>query len=77
MEAEWLKQKHLGAHGLGAEQKVLGLGPHGRPFRQPAPEDELFAQVVPRTPGENMKENDEARIKKGGHGVPLSGEWRG
>lgn len=59
--------------GLVAEgQKVLGLGPHGRPYRvesESAEEDEMWAQVMPREEHEL-----ESRVAKGGHGVPLSGE---
>ena len=75
LEAEWLKAKHTGNLGalLGESQKVLGLGPHGRPYRTESngeAEDEFWAQVMPR--GENDLEE---RVAKGGHGVPLSSKF--
>lgn len=87
MEAEWLKHKHLGL-GLGAAlgdmaeqagQKVMALGPHGRPYVRDAVEqardvvEDVWTQVVPKSAGEKMVAEEEARIAKGGHGVPLSG----
>ena len=88
MEAEWLKQKHLGnLGGLGvlgdmaeaAGQKVMSLGPHGRPYVRDAVDqakevvEDVWTQVVPKTPGEKMVHEEKERIAKGGHGVPLSG----
>ena len=85
MEAEWLKHKHLGGLGvLGdmaeqAGQKVMALGPHGRPYVRDAYEEakdvveDVWTQVVPTTPGDKMVGEEKERIAKGGHGVPLSG----
>jgi len=72
LEAEWLKHKHLGNLGglIQEGQKVLGLGPHGRPFRAEPTEEEVWAQVMPRD--RVVEEGLEDRVAKGGHGVPLS-----
>lgn len=73
-EAEWLKHKHLGlSHDESFGQKSLGgFGGKGRPFANKPEmteeeEHKFWAQMIRH--GDNEK-----RMLKGGHGVPLSGE---
>ena len=75
-EAEYLKHKHLGLeHDDSFPQKPLGgFGGSGRPMKYkeqeltPEEEEKFWAQMVEH--GDNQK-----RMLKGGHGVPLSGEF--
>ena len=74
-EAEWLRHKHFGAvHQETLGQKALmGLGGKGRKLKDRLPDgvqkdlEEFWAQMIPN--GDNEK-----RMLKGGHGVPLSGQ---
>ena len=73
-EAEYLRHKHLGLeHESPFQKPLMGFGGEGRPMHPQVPEmseedrDKFWAQFVPR--GDNEK-----RMLKGGHGVPLSGE---
>lgn len=68
-EAAFLKNKHLGLLNGGEGQKpLMGLGGAGRPAKHHGHDEEkdFWAQMVePR--------EEQERIRKGGHGVPLSG----
>jgi saccharopepsin len=74
-EAEYLRHKYLGLQHSGDEQRPLGgFGGAGRPAKH-IPEmheddmDKFWAQMIPKR-GDNEK-----RMLKGGHGVPLSSEY--
>ena len=73
-EAEWLRHKHFGLSlddGSFGQKPFGGFGGSGRkmPKMEDVDDTEYWIQMI-----EKREDNGE-RILKGGHGVPLSGEY--